>query len=197
MGRRSLSHMGRQTTGRFEYSKDSDGKASEGRTQRHRRNSPDSDRLSSRSVKPKSCSTSKSKSRRSSSIKSSRSGSSSTPSDSSNSRSSSKSSRHRRRRHSDEERRRANHQRKNAYHRVSSRREAPPRISERKTSRQERSTIEIDNLSKNVQDAHLKHIFGIYAKSEIKVERHPNDCSRALIHLFDREDAEYAYDHLA
>ena len=89
------------------------------------------------------------------------------------------------RKHS-EERRRAHHQRRNAYHRGDKRSDS--RYKTRKRSPEHRhhtkkewSTIEIENLTRNVQEAHLKHIFGLFAKDQIRVEAHYNDFSRALV----------------
>ena len=59
------------------------------------------------------------------------------------------------------------------------------------------TTIEIENLTRNVTEKHLHHIFGLYAKGSIKTERHFSDYSRALIFFKSKDDARYAYDHLA
>ena len=66
-----------------------------------------------------------------------------------------------------------------------------------KLNEKEWTTIEIENLTRNVSQAHLQHIFGLYAKAPVKTERHYNDYARALIFFESKEDAKVAYDHLA
>ena len=48
-----------------------------------------------------------------------------------------------------------------------------------------------------MSEAHLQHIFGLYSNGQIKTEKHYSDYSRALIFFESKDDAKYAYNHLA
>ena len=47
-----------------------------------------------------------------------------------------------------------------------------------------------------MSQAHLQHIFGLYAKTPVRTERHFRDYSRALVFFESKEDAKSAYEHL-
>ena len=66
-----------------------------------------------------------------------------------------------------------------------------------KLSEKEVTTIEVENLTKNVSKAHLLHIFGHYSKAPIRTEQHFRDYSRALVFFDSKDDAKKAYEHLS